>query len=139
MRPAAAATSARATSSTMPTEPERGALWLLSKACRACPSLRSGVGFSARSWPAMTLECLKPAYRRKSQLRLFPSQFALWVTRPLVRAQPIPAQLHDVADHFGDRLVVFGRDGLVDLNGGMERAGERRVFHDRHRVLGADF
>ena len=67
------AISARATSSTRPTEPLRGALWLLSKACRPGPSLRSCAGVcAAGSWPAMTPECLKPPYRRKSQPAAIP-------------------------------------------------------------------
>src|SRR4051794_8733968 len=45
-----------------------------------------------------------------------------------------PPQFHDVADDFGDRLVVLGRDFLVDLDGGVQGAGERRIFHDRDRM-----
>ena len=49
-----------------------------------------------------------------------------------------PAQPHDIADHFGHRLVVLDRDRLVDLDGGMQRAGERRVLDDRDRMLAGD-
>ena len=38
---------------------------------------------------------------------------------------------HDVADDLRHGLVMFRRDGLVDLDGGVERAGQRRVFDDR--------
>ena len=48
------------------------------------------------------------------------------------------AQLHDIADHLGHRLVVLGRDFLIDLDGGVQRAGERRVLHHRDRMLGCD-
>src|SRR5262245_52990045 len=41
---------------------------------------------------------------------------------------------HHVSNHFRDRLVVLGRDLLVDLPGGMECTGERRVFHKRRTV-----
>ncbi len=58
-------------------------------------------------------------------------------TRPAARCN-----FHDVADDFGDRLVMLGRDFLVDLDGGVQRAGERRIFHDRDGMLAghlADF
>ena len=63
---------------------------------------------------------------------------------PRVPASPVPyaAQFHDVPDDFGHRLVVLGRDFLVDLDGGMQRAGKRRIFDDRDGMLGcqlADF
>src|SRR5262249_34971641 len=44
---------------------------------------------------------------------------------------------HDEADDLGHRLVVGGRDHVVDLDGGVERAGQRRVLDHRHlRLLG---
>ena len=49
-----------------------------------------------------------------------------------------PAQLHDIADDLGHRLVVLGRDFLVDLDRGVQRARERRVLHHRDRMLGRD-
>ena len=41
-------------------------------------------------------------------------------------------------DHFGHCLVVLDRDRLVDLDGGMQRARERRVLDDRDRMLTGD-
>src|SRR5262249_22647936 len=43
-----------------------------------------------------------------------------------------------VGDDLGHRLVVLGRDLLVDLDGGVQRAGERWVLDDRYVVLPGD-
>src|SRR5450759_5589386 len=84
----------------------------------------------------MTPECLNPPYRRKSQPTAIPP---FWIIAPL---WPLsgnrPAQPHDIADHFGHRLVVLDRDRLVDLDGGMQRAGERRVLDHGNRMFGGD-
>src|SRR5215469_3255528 len=45
---------------------------------------------------------------------------------------------HHIADDLGDRLVVLGLDLLVDLDGGVERAGQRRILDDRNVVLAGD-
>jgi hypothetical protein len=41
------------------------------------------------------------------------------------------AQAHHVADDLGDRLVVLGRDLLVDLDRRVQGARDRRVLDDR--------
>src|SRR5665213_278149 len=117
MVPAAAAISSKATNSTSPTEPLRGALWLLSKACRpsteACLSPPGGC--AAGSWLAMSPECLNRGYWRKSQPAAIPCLMSCFLRRPGNR----PAQPHDIADHFGHRLVVLDGDGLIHLDGGV--------------------
>ena len=43
-------------------------------------------------------------------------------------------ELHDVADHLGDRLVVLDRNFVVDLDSGVQRPRQRRVLDHRHIV-----
>src|SRR5262245_54424390 len=57
---------------------------------------------------------------------------------PASSPREAPAQPHDVADHLGHRLVVVGRDLSVDLDGGMQRARQRRILDHRHAVLPGD-
>src|SRR5215475_957376 len=46
------------------------------------------------------------------------------------------AQREDVADDFGDRPVVLGRDVLIDLDALEELARQRLVLDDRYAMLG---
>src|SRR6266581_1534908 len=45
----------------------------------------------------------------------------------------------DVADNFGDRMIMFHRDLLVDLDGGMQRPRQRHVLDDGDIVRAGDF
>ena len=46
----------------------------------------------------------------------------------LVAGGDLATGAHDEADDLGDGLVVRGRDHLIDLDGGVEGAGERRIL-----------
>ena len=46
---------------------------------------------------------------------------------------------HDEADDLGHRLEVFGRDFFVNINPGLKRAGQGRVFDQRHVIGLGDF
>ena len=48
-------------------------------------------------------------------------------------------QAHDVADDFGDRMIVLDRNLVVDLDGGIQRAGQRQVLDDWNVMLAGDF
>src|SRR5215469_13986362 len=55
----------------------------------------------------------------------------------LFRLQPA-FETEDIADDFGHRLVLLGRDFLVDLHRGIKRPRNRRILDDRHVVLRGD-
>src|SRR5436305_12013543 len=44
-----------------------------------------------------------------------------------------------VEHYLGDRMIVFHRDLVVDLHGGMQGPRQRHVLDDRDVVLGGDF
>ena len=46
---------------------------------------------------------------------------------------------HYEADDLGHRLEVFGRDFFVNINPGLKRAGQGRVFDQRHVIGLGDF
>ncbi len=53
--------------------------------------------------------------------------------------QQIAPLAHDEADDLGHRLEVFGRDFFVNINPGLKRAGQGRVFDQRHVIGLGDF
>src|SRR6476646_5110417 len=126
----------------MPMLPPRPPLWLRSTAAARCPSLSSCVAIMSFKSGGERRDATKPlgasaeAFDARVSVMRPPGVPAFQVPPRSWRRPPCPpAQFHDVADDFGDRLVVLGRDFLVDLDGGVERARERRVFHDRDGVL----
>src|SRR6266705_2624308 len=88
-------------------------------------------------------ECLNRTRKRKSVkpafcwLPSFPSTFPCRESRPPAGKPAL--ETHDVADNFGDRMIMFHRDLLVDLDGGMQRPRQRHVLDDGDIVLAGDF
>ncbi|GCC48527.1 hypothetical protein chiPu_0032671, partial [Chiloscyllium punctatum] len=82
-------------------------------------------------------ECLNRTRKRKSTGRQFRKLRAFQaVFRPLLpQAGQAAPQPHHVTDDFGNRVIVLDRDFLVDVDGGIERPGQRHVLHDRDVVL----
>ena len=127
--PAAAAISTTATSSTRPMLPRTVAV----PVDRAAPSVAHVLGCHAWLWvracrqtSVLLTQCPSSGHVRKG------NGDATALQEPLSRHARV--EPHDVADHLGHRLVVLGRDFLVDLDGGVQRARERRVFDDRNAV-----
>ena len=54
---------------------------------------------------------------------------------PRLVAWNFALQAEDVTDHLGHGLEMLGRHRLIDLDGGVQRAGKRRVFDHRHIVF----
>src|SRR6185312_6113122 len=103
-----------------------------------CPSAwRSRAGLRAPP------ECLNRACKRKSirplidRLKAFQGDF--WPVSSRRPPRKAALEAHDVADDLGDRLIMLDRDLLVDIDGGVERARQRHVLHDRNIVLPGDF
>src|SRR6185437_2824097 len=46
----------------------------------------------------------------------------------------LPCQPHDIADDLRHGLEMFGWHGFVEIDGGVKRTRERRVFDDGHIV-----
>src|SRR6185503_5266919 len=127
-------TSSNATPSTIPMLPPRSLLrstaaglrsWLTS--CAAMMSLASySAPVARRESPAQCVAAREP---RKGSGMLVPSDFS----RPHCAPEP-----HHVADHLGHRPVVLGRHFLIDFDGRVQGARQRRVLDHRNIVLGRD-
>src|SRR5262245_11481875 len=116
----AAPTRTIATSRTMPMLPPR---WLRStdireaslKSCVAMPPLAQVPSDSLLPPPS---ECPSGRFGASSS-----NAYPVGSTS----ARESATQPHHVADHFGHRLVVLGRNLAVDLHGGMQGARQRRI------------
>src|SRR5436190_6064257 len=117
-------TSSSATASTIPMLPPRSPLrsiaanrrsWLTSCAAMMLPASNSAP-FAPRESPA---QCVVARGARKGSGLPVPADFSM----PHRATEP-----HHIADHLGHRAVVLGRHFLVDLDGRVQRAGERRVL-----------
>src|SRR4051812_23019384 len=156
----AAATSPPATRSTSTMLPaRRGDSWRTNGSRGASLSGSAVMSFRdtacrLRIWRAVCAsgsECLNRAGKRKpardivaaiSRLKCFWrgfwARFRTARTSELPPGQPSP-QTHDVADDLGDRLVMFHRDLLIDLDSGVQRPCKRDVLDDRDLVRTGDF
>src|SRR5204863_10160638 len=127
-------TSSSATASTIPMLPARSPLrsiaanrrsWLTSCAAMM-PSASYSAPIARRESPA---QCVVAHAARKGPGSWIPPDFSM---------PHRPAQPHHVTDHLGHRAVVLGWQFLIDLDGRVQRAGERRVLDHRDAVLGRD-
>src|ERR1700746_422543 len=122
--PIAAATSASATTSTMPMLPPRSArstAGSLRRWLRSCVTMPNRCHVSGRK----ALRCVLC-----KQILFIRSRF---------HRGGCPIEPHDVADHFRHRLAVLRGYFLVDLDGGVPGPGQRLIFDDRHGVRLGDF
>src|SRR5258706_3404348 len=89
-------------------------------------------------------ECLNRARKRKPVkpafcwLRSFPAHFLAETESRPPAGQPA-LEAHDVADNLADCMIVFHRDLVVDLHGGMQGPRQRHVLDDGNIVLAGDF
>src|SRR5579863_4024192 len=132
----AAPTSVAATSSTRTTLPLRAVPALRSIALRAGAAPTEPSVMPCVVIPALT-GLSAPAKRGRMNGG---ASCAAPAQEDLRRASQGPAhgmtQPHDVTDDLGDRAVMLGRDFLVDLDGAVQGAGERRVL-DHGNVVAA--
>src|SRR5438876_8202218 len=121
-------TSSNATASTIPMLPPRSPLrsiaanlrsWLTSCAAMMPPATDCAP-FPPRESPA---QCVVTRAPRKGPWLRVPFDFSM----PHRAAEP-----HHIADHLGHRAVMLGRDLLIDLDGRMQRARERRILDHRN-------
>src|SRR5262249_58660809 len=105
-----------------PPAPERGALPPPADVLRSHSQVGfpSGVAADSLSARPANPQCPSPSPVRKRFLRTG-GRFPVLVGHG-------PTEPHDVADHLRHRLVVFGIDFLVDLDGRIEGARERRIL-----------
>src|SRR5690242_12432014 len=91
--------------------------WVSLKSCVAITGFRSGGGGDATN----TLGASPEGFNARVSRTPSPGVPGRWAPQSSCpRPTDRPAQLHDVADHFGHRLVVFRRDCLVDLDRGVQ-------------------